>query len=100
MGFYTVDPSSPNYIIGSPLFDKTTIRLGNGKKLVIVAKNNSDKNVYIQSMTLNDQPWNKPWFSHSNIANGATLVFTMGPKPNPQWGSAPAAAPPSMSKPD
>ncbi|HEY4414182.1 MAG TPA: GH92 family glycosyl hydrolase [Verrucomicrobiae bacterium] len=97
MGFYTVDPSSPDYIIGSPIFDEVTVHMGNGKDLVIQAKNNSVDNCYIQSATLNGQPWNKPWFSHADIANGGKFVFEMGPKPNPQWGSALNAAPPSMS---
>jgi predicted alpha-1,2-mannosidase len=100
MGFYTVDPSSPDFIIGSPLFGKMTVHMGNGKDLVIEAKNNSDKNVYIQSATLNGKPWNKPWFSQSDIAHGATFVFQMGAKPNQKWGSAPEDAPPSMSQPD
>lgn len=99
MGFYTVDPSTPNYIIGSPIFDKVTLHMGNGKNLVIEARNNSQNNCYIQSATLNGRTWNKPWFSHSDITNGADLVFQMGPKPNRDWGSAPDAAPPSMSQP-
>ncbi len=99
MGFYTVDPARPEYIIGSPIFDEVTIHLGNGKDFVIVANNNSDKNIYIQSATLNGKPLNKPWFSHADIAGGGKLVFQMGPAPNKNWGSAPDAAPPSMSSP-
>jgi predicted alpha-1,2-mannosidase len=97
MGFYPVDPATPHYIIGSPIFDRVRLRLGNGKVFEIVARNNSDRNVYIQSATLNGKPWTKPWFSHADIANGATLVFTMGPQPNKTWGADPADAPPSMS---
>lgn len=97
MGFYTVDPSSPVYMIGSPLFKEVKLHMGKGKDLVIETKHNSEKNLYIQSATLNGQPWNKPWFSHADIANGGTLVFEMGAKPNPTWGSSPEAAPPSMS---
>jgi predicted alpha-1,2-mannosidase len=97
MGFYTVDPSSPDYIIGSPLFDEVTLHLGNGKNLIIKARGNSEKNLYIQSATLNGQSWNKPWFSHADICNGGTFVFKMGPRPNPNWGNAPDAAPPSMT---
>jgi putative alpha-1,2-mannosidase len=97
MGFYTVDPASPNYIIGSPLFDEITLHLGNGKDLTIQAKGNSDKNIYIQSATLNGQAWNKPWFSHGDISNGGTFVFQMGPQPNQDWGTAVEAAPPSMT---
>ncbi len=98
MGFYTVDPSSPNYILGSPLFRRVTLHMGNGKTFEVVAKGNSATNLYIQSAELNGKPWNKPWFSHADIADGGKLVLTMGPAPNKSWGSAPDAAPPSMSR--
>jgi predicted alpha-1,2-mannosidase len=97
LGFYPVNPALPDYIIGSPIFNKETIHLGNGRDLVIIAKHNSEKNIYIQSATLNGKPWNKPWFSQSDIADGGTFVFKMGAKPNKNWGSAPEDAPPSMS---
>lgn len=97
MGFYPVDPSRPEYIIGSPIFDRVRLRLGNGKIFEIVARNNSERNQYIQSATLNGKPWSKPWFSHADIANGATLVLTMGPEPGKTWGSAVQDAPPSMT---
>lgn len=100
LGFYPVDPSSPDYILGSPIFDQASINMGGGKDLIIIARNNSAKNMYIQSATLNGKPWDKPWFSHSDIREGGRLVLTMGPEPNRNWGSAPDAAPPSMSAPE
>jgi predicted alpha-1,2-mannosidase len=100
LGFYPADPTSPDYIIGSPVFDQATVHMGNGKDFTIVARNNSAKNIYIQSATLNGKAWNKPWFSHSDIAGGAKLVLNMGPEPNKNWGSALDAVPPSMSKPN
>ena len=98
MGFYPVDPSSPNYILGSPIFDETTLHMGNGHVLKIIAKNNSGRNMYVQSATLDGKLWSKPWFSHADIANGGTLILMMGPEPNKRWGSAPELAPPSMSE--
>jgi predicted alpha-1,2-mannosidase len=100
MGFYTVDPAEPVYVLGSPLFNEITLHLGNGKDFVIVAKGNSPKNIYIQSATLNGEPLNKPWFRHSDIAAGGKLILTMGPTPNKHWGVATEAAPPSMSQPN
>jgi putative alpha-1,2-mannosidase len=44
---------------------------------------------------LNGKPLNKPWFEHSDLAGGGTLVLVMGPQPNTEWGKAPEAAPPS-----
>jgi len=98
LGFFAVNPAQPEYLIGSPVFNRATIHLGKGRDFVIVAKNNSPKNVYIQSARLNGAPLNRPWFSHADIANGGRLDFVMGPRPNKSWGNLPAAAPPSMSR--
>jgi putative alpha-1,2-mannosidase len=99
MGIYS-DPMIPNYpvwLIGSPIFKKSTIELGNKKSFVIEAKNVSAQNKYVQSATLNGEPLNKTWFEHATLLKGGTLVLTMGPRPNRKWGSAPETAPPSMS---
>jgi predicted alpha-1,2-mannosidase len=96
MGFYPVCPGEPVYEIGSPLFDESRITLGDGKVFAITARHVSAQNKYVQSATLNGKPLNKPWFAHSDIANGGALVLEMGPRPNAAWGSAPEAAPPSM----
>ena len=102
MGIYS-DPMIPNYpvwLIGSPIFKKSTIDLGNKKTFVIEAKNVSAQNKYVQSATLNGEPLNRIWFEHSTLVKGGTLVLIMGPRPNKQWGSSPEAVPPSMSKAD
>ena len=98
LGFYTVNPARPEYMIGSPLFDEATIHLGSGKKFTIVAENNSENNYYIQSAILNGKTLNKPWFSHSDVAGGGKLVLKMGPTPNRDWGSSPDAIPPSFDE--
>lgn len=97
MGFYPVCPGMPYYVIGSPLFPETVLHLPNGKVFRIVARNVSRQNKYIQSATLNGQNWDKPWFLHKDLMKGGTLELHMGPAPNKKWGSAPEAAPPSMS---
>lgn len=97
LGFYPVTPGFPAYNIGSPLFSDIRVKLPNGKELHIIAKDCSRENKYIQSATLNGKPWNKPWFSHNDIKDGATLVFEMGSQPNKQWGSEEEATPPSAA---
>ena len=102
MGIYS-DPMIPNYpvwLIGSPIFKKSTIKLGNNKTFVIEARNVSAQNKYVQSATLNGEPLNRSWFEHSTLVKGGTLILNMGPRPNKQWGSSPEAVPPSMSKAD
>ncbi len=98
MGFYPVTPGSASYNIGSPIFEKSTIDLGNGKTFKITAKNVSEENKYIQSATLNGKEWNKPWFPHGEIHNGGELNLIMGPKANKNWGADAEAVPPSAKK--
>lgn len=95
LGFYPVTPGLSAYNIGSPVFTKSSMDLGNGKTFEIEAKNCSFDNKYIQSATLNGKVWDKPWFSHSDIANGGKLILEMGPKPNEKWGSDLKNVPPS-----
>jgi predicted alpha-1,2-mannosidase len=98
MGFYPVCPGRPVYEIGSPIFAKTTIRMGKGREFIIIANHVSARNKYIQSATLNGYSLNRPWFRHSDIRDGGTLVLNMGDAPNEQWGTAVDDAPPSMSQ--
>ncbi|MGA9120199.1 MAG: GH92 family glycosyl hydrolase [Bacteroidota bacterium] len=98
MGFYPFCPGEPYYLIGSPLFEKTSIHLANGKTFTIKAADVSKRNKYIQSATLDGKPLLKPWFTQRDIDNGGRLEFRMGPRPNKHWGSARGDAPSSMSK--
>ena len=97
MGFYPVCPGRPIYSIGSPIFEKVTINVADGKTFIIEAKEVSSKNKYIQSAELNGEPLNKPWFEHKAVSNGGRLVLQMGDRPNKEWGSSPEAAPPSLT---
>ena len=82
MGFYPITPGIPEYTIGSPVFEKVTIDLTNGKKFTIIANGSSKRNKYIQSIKLNGKELNKLWFSHDQLINGATIEMEMGPFPN------------------
>jgi predicted alpha-1,2-mannosidase len=97
IGFYPVCPGIPVYEVGSPIFKKTTIRLDNGRTFTIVANHVSNKSKYIQSARLNGKPLSRPWFQHSEIATGGTLVLQMADTPNLDWGSRGHDAPPSMA---
>jgi hypothetical protein len=77
LGFYPVTPGSNQYIIGTPLFEKATFNLENGKKFTVSAKNLSDTNHYIESATLNGKPLYQSFISHEDIMNGGTLLFNM-----------------------
>ena len=96
LGLYPLRMGSPDYAIGSPLFGRAELDVGGGKRLVVRAIGNSPENVYVQSLTVDGKAWRKAWIPHATIANGATLEFTMGPKPS-TWGSAPEDALPSLT---
>ncbi|MBE7171596.1 MAG: GH92 family glycosyl hydrolase [Williamsia sp.] len=105
MGLFETDGGTsvkPVYEIGSPIFTKITIQLNgkyySGKTFTIEARNSSDINRYVQSATLDGKPLNKPWFYHSDLVNGGSLVLQMGPRPNEKWGSGLQDAPPSLSE--
>jgi len=87
MGFYAVAPGQKIYAIGTPLFQKATINLENGKKFIVRANHNSESNLYIQSATLNGKKYSNSYLRHEAIMNGAELVYEMGPKPNEHWGT-------------
>lgn len=93
LGFYPVSPSSGAYVLGSPLVNKATLRLPKGKQFVIEAKNNGPQNLYIQSATRNGRPYPNSYLLHRDIVAGGTLELTMGPRPNPAFGAAPATRP-------
>ena len=93
VGLYPVCPGSPVYEMGSPLFERTTLHLGNGREFTVVANHVSAKNKYIQSARLNDKVLSRAWLKHSEIADGGTLVLEMAQSPNLEWGSSPEDAP-------
>lgn len=98
MGFYPVSPGSLEYVIGKPCLPKAVIYLENGKTFTMTADDLSDKNIYIQTVTLNGKPLETSYIKHEDIMAGGHLFFRMGPEPNKKWGSEPASFPHSMSK--
>jgi predicted alpha-1,2-mannosidase len=85
-GFYPVTPGSTVYAIGSPLFPELRFNLENGKTFTVIAREISDRNIYIQSATLNGKPYQRSFLLHDDLINGGELVFQMGPRPHRNWG--------------
>ncbi len=93
LGLYSVCPGTDQYVIGSPVFKKATIKLENGKTFVIEAPDNSTENVYIQSAVLNGKPYTHNWLKHTDITQGGVMRFEMSSKPQTTRGTAAEDAP-------
>lgn len=97
LGIYSVCPGTDQYVLGSPVFDKASVKMENGKTFTIMADGNSKENVYIQSATLNGKEYTKNYITYGDINSGGTLVLKMGSKPNISRGIAPSDSPYSVS---
>ncbi len=89
MGFYPVTPGVPEYTLGTPLFERTTIHLDNGKKFVVAAPSVSKTRYYVEKAALDQPDVAVSLFgqlSHDAIVRGGTLNFNMSDKPPAKMG--------------
>ena len=98
LGFYPVCPASDEYVMGTPLFEKATLHLENGKTFTITAKDNSHENFYIESAKLNSRRHTRNYITYDDIMSGGKLSFVMSSEPNTSRGTAPADRPYSFSR--
>ena len=97
LGFYPVCPASNEYVLGSPLFERATVKLENGKKIVINAKDNNVENVYISRMRLNGKEYSHNYITHDALIKGCEIKLQMDSSPNLSRGTATEDAPYSHS---
>lgn len=97
LGFYPVTPGADQYVMGSPLFDKATLKLQNGNEFEIIARNNSEENFYIKEAELNGISWDKTYLNYDDIMKGGVLILEMSNKPNKERATGEEAVPFSMS---
>lgn len=97
LGFYPVCPGSEEYVLGAPLFKKTTIQLENGKQVVIEAAKNTAANKYVQLLKWNNVLYTKNYINHFDLLKGAVLNFSMNNIPNKQRGTTKITYPYSYS---
>ncbi len=86
MGFYPVTPGADYYAIGTPLFDKVTINLENGKKFVISASRDNANDFYVQDVKINNKKHKASYIKHNTIMKGGEMRFTLANEPNKNWG--------------
>jgi len=95
LGIYPAIPGVAGLVLGSPAFPTATIHLENGHKIQIIGENAAPENCYVQSVKLNGEAWESPWVPWSALAEGGTIIFSLGDKPS-AWGQDPGRVPPSF----
>jgi len=102
MGLFDVSGhafADPVFQIGSPLFDKITVKLDPryyvGEELIIRTVNNSPQNIYVQNATFNGESLGKYWVERNTLVKGGELILEMGAEPVTDHTSQ--VLPPSMS---
>lgn len=88
LGFYPLDPVSNQYILTTPMFKEANIRIANRKWISLSVIGNPETDIYIQSVKLNGNNYNKGFITYQQLMNGAEIEFTLGPEPNLDWASA------------
>lgn len=97
LGFYPVTPGTDQYVFGSPLFKKATLKFENGKELVINAPDNDKKNFYVGEIKLNGKELKRNFIKHGELQSGGELFFKMQDEPDKNRRTGPDAYPFSMS---
>ncbi len=95
LGFYPVTPGTTIYAIGSPLFNRATLSLADGRKFTISALENGPQHPYIRGAQLNGAAYDKVFLDHETMLKGGEIVFQMSSAPEKKWGSAPESRPPA-----
>ena len=98
LGFYPVCPGTDEYVLGAPLFGKATLHFENGNTLVIDAPENSEQNLYIESLRFNGLESTKNYLQHKDLLKGGVIQCRMNNRPNTVRGTQSKDAPYSFSK--
>ena len=75
LGFYPVTPGLDEYALGSPMVNKATIKLDNGKTLTISTVNQKKENVYVEKVEVNGKIIEGNVLKHSDLTNGGEIKF-------------------------
>ncbi|KAE8450274.1 hypothetical protein EG329_006702 [Mollisiaceae sp. DMI_Dod_QoI] len=97
MGLFP-NPGQNVYLIIPPFFESVSVTSPLTGKTAMIRNINFDpsyKNIYIQSATLNGEPYTKNWIDHSFFTEGKELVLTLGSTES-AWGTKVEDLPPSL----
>jgi predicted alpha-1,2-mannosidase len=97
LGLYPITPGTPILTVNTPLFDRVEISLPAGESIRISAPGAASGLKYINGLDIDGRPTDQTYLPEAIIRDGGDLSFSLSPIPNPFWGSAGSAAPPSFT---
>lgn len=79
IGLYPITGQT-TFLIGSPWFERLELDLGEGKKLLITSAGaEGNESIYVQSLKVNGQAWDRAWVSWDDVfAQGGKMEFVLG----------------------
>ena len=100
LGFYPVNPASDEYVIGTPFFEKVSIRLpleastggamtDQPEKVLIIRAPGAPTKPYVKGLSVDGRPVSVPILRHGQIVHATTIEFDMSEVPTP-WGTDPS----------
>jgi putative alpha-1,2-mannosidase len=98
LGLYHTTPGVPVWALSSPAFPRAAVRVG-ARTLDILAPGASGSRPYVHGLQLNGSAVTRTYISSCQLRRARDLRFRLGASPDRSWGSAPGAAPPSVSRP-
>src|SRR5262249_22338799 len=81
MGLYPSCPASNRFEIGTPLFDRVTIRVASGRSFTIATRRASPGDAYVRSIALDGRRLSGFHLTHDALVRGGTLLVEMSPRP-------------------
>lgn len=95
LGMYPEIPGRAELVLGSPLFPHAVVH-GSGGDVTIEAPHASTDTPFVQSLSVDGKPYDRPWLTPALVELGGTLRYTLGDKASASWGTDDAGEPPSF----
>jgi predicted alpha-1,2-mannosidase len=94
LGMYPAVPGVAGVVLGTPMFDRATLRLSGGRTLTISRRG---QGIYVSGVQLREAPYTSDWLPVEQLRSGENhLVFVMQETPDTHRATAPADRPPAF----
>jgi predicted alpha-1,2-mannosidase len=94
LGAYPETPGSADLVLGSPLFNTTSVQLADGKTVTESVTDPKEGGPYVGHLTVDGKPWQRTFLQPGVFTRGGSLRWTLNTTPT-AWGSASRDSPPS-----